>query len=273
VSALRALLSGERIALAAGAHDAVTARLAERHGFDAVWASGLGISAARGVPDTGTMPMAEMLAAAKLIEEACALPIIADCDTGFGDADDFANAVREYERAGIAGVCIEDQAFPKRNSLDERGGHQLVPVEEFSGKLRAGKQAQASADFVVIARVEAFIAGLGEDEAHERATAYGEAGADAILIHSRARDAGEIAGFARRWDEELPLVAVPSSYPGVTTSELEELGVRLVIYANQALRAAVKAIDDALGRIRADGSAGPLDSEIAPVRAIFDLQD
>lgn len=270
---LRTLLGGERIVQAAGAHDAITARLAERHGFDTVWASGLGITAARGVPDTGILPMTEMLAAAKLIDEACALPVIADCDTGFGDADDFADAVREYERAGVAGVCIEDQAFPKRNSLDERGGHTLATIAEFCNKLRAGKQAQARSEFVLIARVEAFIAGLDEDEAYTRATAYADAGADAILIHSRARDSGEVAGFAGRWAARLPLVAVPSSYPGVTASELERLGVRMVIYANQALRASVKAMDEALGRIRDEGSAGPLEAEIAPVSAIFDLQD
>src|SRR5688500_13483969 len=153
---LRARLGEGPIIQAAGAHDAITARLAERHGFDALWASGLGISAAHGVPDDGTLGMAEFLAAAKVIDGASALPVIADCDTGFGDADEFANAVREYGRAGIAAMCIEDQGFPKRNSLDERAEHRLASVEEFCAKLRAGKDAQTSSEVVLVARIEAF---------------------------------------------------------------------------------------------------------------------
>ena len=129
-TALRERLGDGPIVQAAGAHDAITARLVERHGFAAVWASGLGISAAHGVPDDGTLGMAKSLAAATVIDQACALPVVADCDIGFGDADAFAHAVEEYSRVGIAAMCIEDQAFPKRNSLDERAEHRLASIDE-----------------------------------------------------------------------------------------------------------------------------------------------
>jgi phosphoenolpyruvate phosphomutase len=208
-----------------------------------------------------------------VIDQACALPVVADCDIGFGDADAFAHAVEEYSRVGIAAMCIEDQAFPKRNSLDERAEHRLASIDEFCDKLSAGKQARVSPEFVLVARVEAFIAGLGQDEAHRRAIAYAEAGADAILIHSRRSDAEEVAAFARRWDGTLPLVVVPTTYPDVPRAELEGLGIRMVIYANEALRAEVTAVDNALGRISQEGSAAGLQSGIAPVTAIFDLQE
>jgi phosphoenolpyruvate phosphomutase len=268
---LRALLGADHVAQVAGAHDAVTARLAERCGFDALWAGGLGISAAHGVPDAGILTMSELLATATVVEEASTLPVIADCDTGFGDVHALTRATRKYERAGIAAICIEDQAFPKRNSLDLRARHRLAPIEEFCDKLSHAKRAQATPDFVVIARVEAFIAGLGVEEAHRRAAAYADAGADAILIHSRQAHVGELAEFARRWDGRLPLAAVPTTYPGVTTAELQELGVGTVIYANHALRAAVKAIDEVLRGVRQNGSAAALESEMVPITDILDL--
>jgi phosphoenolpyruvate phosphomutase len=223
------------------------------------------------VPDAGILTMSELLAAATVIEEASSLPVIADCDTGFGDVHALTRAIRKYERAGIAAMCIEDQAFPKRNSLDSRARHRLAPIEEFCGKLRHAKRAQATPDFVVIARVEAFIVGSGVEEAHRRAAAYADAGADAILIHSRQAHVGEVAEFARRWDGRLPLVVVPTTYPAVTTAQLQELGVGMVIYANQALRASVKAIDEVLRGIRQNGSAAALESEMVPVTDIFDL--
>jgi phosphoenolpyruvate phosphomutase len=270
---LRNLLEGERLVVAAGVNDGLSAKLAERHGFHALWASGLGISAAHAVPDASILSMAEFLQAAAIMNEACGLPVIADCDSGYGNIHNVQRMVDQYERAGIAGVCIEDQIFPKRNSLDQDGAQVLLPMDEFGIKIRAAKRAQASEDFVVIARVEALIADRGQEEAYQRASAYAEAGADVILIHSRKTHPGEIAEFASRWDLDVPLAVVPTNYPSVTMGELEELGIRIVIYANQALRASVRASDDALRSIMDMQSSSGIEDRLASVEEIFELQE
>jgi len=125
----------------------------------------------------------------------------------------------------------------------------------------------------VIARVEALIAGLGQLEAQEPARAYVEAGADAVLIHSRQRDPGEVIAFTEAWDGRAPLVAVPTQYPSISLTELEDIGIRVVIYANQALRASVRAVDDVLRHIREAGSTSAIESAVATMQEVFELQD
>lgn len=271
-AALRDLLAQDRLVILGGAHDALSAKLAERAGFDALWASGLGISAVHGVPDASILSMGELLQAAVVINDGSRLPVVADCDSGFGNVHNVQRMVTKYERAGIAGVCMEDQTFPKRNSLDADADQVLVPIDEFCAKIFAAKQAQASADFVVIARVEALIAGLGQENAYARASAYAESGADAILIHSRQRDPDEIAEFANRWNHAVPLVVVPTNYPTVTMDELQALGIRVAIYANQALRAATRAMDAALRAIVEHRTSATIEPELATVKEVFELQ-
>jgi phosphoenolpyruvate phosphomutase len=264
------LLSEDRVHLVAGAHDALGARLAERHGFDAVWAGGLGISAAHGVPDDSILTMTEFLEAAIVMSEACGLPVVADCDTGFGGLDQVRRMAQKYEAGGIAGVCIEDKVFPKHNSLGD-GQQELEPIESFCEKVAAAK-AETSAEFVVIARTEALIASLGQDEALRRGEAYREAGADVLLIHSRAPKPTELLEFGRRWGRRLPLAAVPTTYPAVTREELHSVGVSLCIYANQALRAAARAMDDVLETLIHTDSAEVVEERIWPLSHIFELQ-
>jgi phosphoenolpyruvate phosphomutase len=268
---MRALLDGDRVIRLAGAHDGLSAQLAERHGFEAIWASGLGISAVHAVPDASILTMAELLSAAVVINDSCSLPVIADCDSGFGNIHNVARMVRKYETAGIAGVCIEDKVYPKVNSFADVD-QDLIPVEEFCAKIRTAKATQNDPDFVVVARVEALISGLGIPEAIHRALAYAEAGADAILIHSKRADAGEIAAFMDRWTGSVPVVVVPTKYPSVSEEELQHLGVRVVIYANQALRASLRAMDLVFGQIDLHGSALPIEKEIATVSEVFALQ-
>src|SRR5690606_29970523 len=130
--------------------------------------------------------------------------------------------VKKYESLGIAGVCIEDKVYPKINSFDDRQ-QILVSIEEFCAKIRAAKLAQESNDFVLIARVEALIAKLGQEEAYNRAKAYANAGADAILIHSKEHTPDEIIHFVKKWDLKTPLVVVPTKYPSISMKELEEI--------------------------------------------------
>lgn len=271
-SQLRKMLNGTKLILVAGAHDGLTAKLAERNGFHAVWASGLGISAIQTVPDASILTMTELLQAAIVMNDACNLPIIADCDSGFGNIHNVVRMVEKYEGAGIAGVCIEDKVYPKINSFDN-GQQKLVSIEDFCAKIRAAKATQKDSDFVLLARVEALIAGLGQDEAYNRACAYAQAGADAILIHFKQKTVDEIAEFMSRWNLDVPIVLVPTKYPDITFNELEFLGVRMSIYANQALRGSVSAIDSILKRIMEKGSTRDIEGEIASIEDIFELQD
>jgi len=192
VSLLRTRLASGSIVRVMGAHNGLGARLVERHLFDGVWASGLEVSTAYGLPDANLLTMTENLEAARAMNDATRLPVVCDCDTGYGNASNVMHMVRRYEAAGLAAIVIEDQRFPKLNSLVQ-GRQELVSLEEFVGKIRAAKEAQRESDFVVFARVEALIAGLGLEEALRRAHAY----ADAQAFGCAARPAkGQQAGYS-----------------------------------------------------------------------------
>jgi phosphoenolpyruvate phosphomutase len=269
-NARRPLLRGSKIVLAAGAHDALSAKLAEEAGFDAIWASGFGISAVQGVPDANILTLTETLEAVRRIVEAVDIPVVADCDNGYGNAINVMRTVGEFERAGAAGICIEDNEFPKRCSFYAGVRRELVPAEEHARKIEAATVARRDPAFAVIARTEALIAGLGMEEALTRARAYAAAGADAVLIHSKARDFEELRAFARAWDGPIPLVAVPTTYPDVEVAELEAAGFRMAIFANQALRAAIVAMRDALRDMRRRGLAS-VEARIAPLEEVYAL--
>lgn len=267
----RRLLDEPGPVLLGGAHDGLSACLAERAGFDGIWASGFCISASKRIADVGLLTMTEFLAAADEINQATSLPVIADVDDGFGDAVNVVRMVREYERAGIAGVSIEDNQHPKRNSLNRSLRSRLVSPAEFAAKLRASKEAQNDPSFVVIARTEALIADLGMEEALRRANTYAEAGADMILIHSRSPDVEAVKQAALRWHRDVPLVAVPTTYSNVTASELYGYGYKMAIFANQGLRAAVKAMTQAMAAMVRTGSPSSVESDLCSLEELFTL--
>lgn len=269
---LRELMNGFKIIKVAGAHNPLGAKLVQSAGFSAIWASGLEISAAHALPDANILTMTEFLQAASSMNDAVDIPVIADCDTGFGNSTNVIYMVKKYEKAGIAAVCIEDKCFPKVNSFIP-GRQELAPVAEFVGKIMAAKNAQRDPDFMVIARVEALIAGWGLDEALRRAHAYEGAGADAILIHSKSNTPDEILEFAERWKSRAPLVVIPTTYSSVTCEELENSGIKLVIYANQGLRAALRAMRETFAEICRLGTSGTVEPRIASLQEIFDIQD
>lgn len=268
---LRTLLRRPGPALVLGAHDALSAKLAEEAGFDAIWASGFGISAVSALPDANILTMSETLDAVQRMAEAVGIPVIADCDNGFGNAINVMRTVAQYERAGVAGICIEDNIFPKRCSFYAGVRRELVPPEEHARKIQAAKAAQSDPDFVVIARTEAFIAGWGTQEALKRARAYAEAGADAVLVHSKSSTFDELKDFTTSWDGACPLVAVPTTYAGITAADLAAAGFKLVIFANQALRAAVKAMRQALATLKQEGRPAAVDDRIATLPEIYEL--
>ena len=254
------------------AHNPLSARLAERAGFDGIWASGFELSAAYGVPDASLISMTQHLDMTRAIADAVAVPVVADIDTGHGNAINVMHAVRNYEAAGAAAVVIEDKVFPKDTSLLAGGRQELVRLEEFQGKIEAARAARRG-DLLVIARVEALIAGQGQAEAKRRGEAYAEAGADAILIHSKQDTPDEIVEFARNWTADVPLVIVPTAYPQLTEDRIAELGrIRLVIYGNHAIRAAVTGMERVFAQIRQDRGIHNADGEIVPVTRIFELQ-
>ncbi|CAI9832567.1 Phosphonopyruvate hydrolase [Nitrosopumilaceae archaeon] len=266
-------LEGGGIRRAAGAFDAMSAKLVEVSGFDAVWAGSFAISATHALPDASILTMTEFLAAASRMADACSIPVIADCDTGFGGPGNVSHMVKKYEGAGIAAVCIEDKVFPKQNSLLEGGTQEMLPEKEFAAKLIAAREAKSDPGFMVIARTEALIAGLGTAEALSRATAYERAGADAILVHSKAGSPDELFEFCDAWKGSVPVVAVPTSYPDVSLGDLERHGVGLVIYANQSLRAAHRAMSDYLSRLAAAESLSGADVPLSSMEEIFKMQE
>lgn len=270
-AALLARLDVHRPALAMAAHNPLAARLAAAAGFDAIWGSGFELSASYAVPDANILPMGTHLEMMRAIGEVQDAPVIADIDTGFGNAVNVAYIVPRYRAAGVAAVVMEDKTFPKDSSLRPGGRQELVPIGEFQGKVAA---ARANAGgMLVVARTEALIAGLGEDEALRRGAAYAEAGADAILIHSKQKTPDEILSFCRAWTGRVPLVLVPTSYPRLSFAEVAALGkVGLIICGNHAIRACVAAMQTTFRRILAEGGIAGVESEIAGVAEVFALQ-
>lgn len=271
-SKLKALFQRPGIIKVAGAHDALSAKLVERAGFDVVWAGGFGLSAAlKCIPDASFITLTEQLSIERNMAEAITIPILADCDTGYGNALNVMRVVNDHERAGIAGLCIEDNVFPKRCSFYAGVRRELVSIDEHCGKILAAKAAQSIPDFMVVARTEALIAGWGKDEALKRIEAYAEAGADAVLIHSKSPTFDELKDVATAWGGRLPLVAVPTTYDEVTADELEAAGFKMVIYANQAIRAAIHAMHETLATLLDKGNAESVKDNIVTLNEVYDL--
>jgi phosphonopyruvate hydrolase len=270
-AALREKLDPHRPALAMAAHNPLAARLAAEAGFDAIWGSGFELSASYAVPDANILSMGVHLEMMRSIGEVQPAPVVADIDTGFGNAVNVAYVVPRYAAAGVAAVVMEDKTFPKDSSLRAGGRQELVPVGEFQGKVAAAKA--NSGGVLVVARTEALIAGLGEAEALRRGAAYAEAGADAVLIHSKQKTPDEILSFCRAWPGTVPLVLVPTSYPQLSFADIGALGkVGLVICGNHAIRAAVAAMRSTFRRILAEGGIAGVEGDIATVREVFALQ-
>lgn len=255
-----------------GAHDALSARLIERAGFDGVWASGFAISASlKCIPDASFITSSEQLEVERNIAEAVNIPVIADCDTGYGNALNVMRTVNDRERAGVAAICIEDNVYPKRCSFYAGVRRELIPIDEHCGKIKAAKAAQTVPDFMVIARTEALIAGWGQEEALKRAEAYAEAGADAVLIHSKSKTFDELKTVYKAWSRRVPLVVVPTIFDQTTAQEMEQAGAKIIIYANQPVRAAIRAMRDTLDLIRNDTRPGAANDRIVTLPEVYDI--
>ena len=267
---LRAKLDVHRPALAMAAHNPLAAKLAANAGFDAIWGSGFELSASFAVPDASILSMDTHLSMMRAIAAVQDAPVIADLDTGFGNAVNVAYVVPQYAAAGVAAVVIEDKTFPKDTSLRPGGRQELLPIAEFQGKIAAAK---TTVGILVIARTEALIAGAGQDEALRRGEAYAESGADAVLVHGKQKTPDEIVAFCKAWPGRVPLVLVPTSYPQLSFADIGALGkVGLIICGNHAIRAATAAMQSVFRRILAEGGIAGVESDIASVADVFALQ-
>ena len=226
----------------------------------------------RALPDSGIITMTELLDAVRFMAEACNLPVIADCDTGYGGPNNVRHLVKKFENAGIDGICIEDKIFPKENSLFKDGKQEMISKKDFVAKLVAARNAKQNDDFVIIGRTEALIADLGVDEAIDRANAYEKAGADIIFTHSRKTSPDEIFEFCKQWKGKIPLMIVPTAYPTVTLDELESHGIAMVVYAHQTTLAAFAAVSDVIKQMSKVKSLSDLNINLAPMEDVFNLQ-
>jgi phosphoenolpyruvate phosphomutase len=254
------------------AHNGLSAKIVEEAGFKGIWGSGLALSAQHAVRDNNELSWTQVVEVLEFMSDATSIPILLDGDTGYGDFNNMRRLVHKLEQRGIAGVCIEDKLFPKTNSFIQGEQQELEDVDTFCGKIQAGKDAKRDDDFCIVARVEAFIAGWGLEEALRRGEAYRRAGADAILIHSKLNRPDEVLEFSREWDNRCPLVIVPTKYYSTPTEVFRDHGISLVIWANHLIRSGIKAMQTTARAIHDSESLLEVEGQLATVSEIFRLQ-
>ncbi len=264
------LLQSPELNFVMEAHNGISAKIVEEAEFPAIWASGLSVSSALGVRDRNEASWTQVLEVLEFMSDAVSIPIFVDGDTGYGDFNNFRRLTGKLCQRGIAAVCIEDKVFPKTNSFLD-GDQTLADVDEFCGKIKAGKDAQTDDEFSVVARVEALIAGRGMAEALRRAEAYRVAGADGILIHSRMSTADEVLQFASEWAGRAPLVLVPTKYYITPTDRFREAGISIAIWANHNLRASISAMRETCRQIMSDQSLIGVEGRVADLNDVFEL--
>jgi phosphoenolpyruvate phosphomutase len=269
---LKALIRSPELSFIMEAHNGLSSKIVEEAGFEAIWASGLSISAALGVRDSNEASWTQVLEVLEFMSDNTRIPILVDGDTGYGNFNNMRRLVCKLEQRGIAGVCIEDKVFPKTNSFINGTAQPLADIEEFCGRIKAGKDAQKNDEFVVVARVEAFIAGWGLQEALRRAEAYRKAGADAILIHSALRSANEILSFKEEWGDRLPVVIVPTKYYATPTEVFRKYGFSAIIWANHLMRSCITAMQRTASQIFEEQNLVRVEDRVTPLAEVFRLQ-
>jgi len=254
------------------AHSGISSKIVQEAGFKGIWASGLSISASLGVRDSNEASWTQVLDVVEYMNDSTSLPILLDGDTGYGNFNNARRLVKKLEQRGVAGVCIEDKLFPKTNSFIAKS-QPLAEIEEFCGKIKAMKDTQTDPDFVVVARVEAFIAGWPLEEALKRAEAYRKAGADAVLIHSKKSTSEDIDAFMKEWNNRHPVVIVPTKYFNVPTEHFRKQGISLIIWANHNIRSSIAAMQQTSKQIFQQQSIAQVESQVVSVSEVFRLQD
>jgi phosphoenolpyruvate phosphomutase len=270
---IKLLLSRPDASIFIGVHSAIGAKIAEESGADGLWISSFEIHGDARLPDADILGTADYVDVVNKIVDRGALPLLVDGNAGGGNAINTIRLVREFEKAGALGICIEDNPYPKRCSFYAGMQEELELESTFCGKLDAAVQERTSDDFAVIARTEALNKDLGIKVALDRAKAYADTGVDAVLIHDKSKEPSNVLGFADEWyrAETTPLVCVPTTYNTVTYKELNDAGFRLVIFANYGLRAIVKALQTTFGAVMAEKHLADGNEHVVPMEEVFRL--
>lgn len=253
-------------------HNPLSAIVAQTSGFSTLWGSGLTFASAMGCRDRNEVSWSQSLHNLIDVVQVARQPILFDCDSGHGDFNNFRHVVRRIEQIGVAGVVLEDKLFPKNNSFAE-GDQSLVSVREQAGKLRAGLDARNSEDFLIVARNETLIAGGSVSEALDRCGAYVDAGAQAVFIHSKHRDPGQIFSFLEQWKRRAPVVIAPTTYDDVHFDEFAKAGVNLVLCANHSLRASVLAMEQVCQQILRERRLSAVRDMVCSLDGLFSMLD
>ncbi len=275
-SGLRAALANartdRRTLRAVGAANALAARVGAEHGFDALWVSGLEVSAALGLPDENVLGPGDLAAVVQAVGRVSALPVIVDVDNAGGSVATAHRFAGDLAPAGAAALCLEDSAYPKVNSFALHRTQQLTGIGLMGEQLDAMRRA-GGPDLLLIARTEALICGAGLEHALDRARIFVESGADAVLIHSKDTTGREALALAAAWAGPAPLVTVPTAFPHLTLDQLAEAGFTLAIYANQLSRAALSAMRTAAGSFAETGSFTATGTPLAGVQDLLQVAD
>lgn len=253
-----------------GVYDGLSALLAAKWHFDFAWVSSFCCSAAAGLPDAGIIGPEDILAVVRCVCRSVDLPIVADLESGYGDPVKVFHVIEDMARAGAAALCLEDNPISKRCSLYDGCARSLISIEEHIARLRAAKAGTVAARSTsrIIARTEALVAGLGMGEALRRATAYANAGADAVFIQSLDSTGNEVLTFGREWKRRTPIFIAPTRMPQVTKKEFFEAGISHMMFANQGLRAAHAAVDRTFSILAGAESAAAVEPEISKVSTV-----
>jgi len=269
---LKNLLHNRDITKFIGVYDPITCILAEQANFEAVWLSGFCVSASYGIPDANFISFETMINILCKMRNVSDIPILADCDTGYGDFHNVRYVTKLLEQNNIDGICIEDKTFPKINSYCNRNNQKLETIENFLNKIKMAVDTKKSNRFCVIARTEALVFDLGIDEALTRANLYYENGADAIVVQSKSKEPDEIIKFAKQWNKECPLIVIPTSYPKLTIDVAKKVNISGIIYANQLMRASIYAMNKYLEQLKSVISLSDCTQDICTMDDIFKLQ-
>ena len=259
---LRDLLESDKVEFIMEAHSGLSAKIVEEAGFSGIWGSGLSLSAAHGVRDNNELSYTDVINDMKYMSNATSIPILLDGDTGYGNYNNFVQALKELVKQDVGGVAIEDKLFPKTNSFIGGEKQALADPDEFAGKIRAGRDYLESigyGEFVIAAM---------------RARKYAAGGADAILMHSKVDDESEIESFMNVWNREskVPVIIVPTKYYKTPVTKFQELGVSLVIWANHNMRASITAMQEVSKTIFEEQSLMSVENEVATLKTVFSLQ-
>jgi phosphoenolpyruvate phosphomutase len=263
--------SSTGIEVGVGVHDALTARLVERAGFGLLWLGSLEVCSRFGIPDRNLLTPTEMASVIREVRAVTNLPVYVDADNGYGSDFCATRAVRDFEAAGAYAICVEDNAFPKRNSLVVGEARELVPCDEFV--VRLSKMTESRKGLRVIARTEALVAGFGIDEAVRRLRAYAQAGADGLFVQVNSSCRDQLFPVLEQVRNLLPVILAPTALPEVPLEEFSRLGVSTVFFANVVVRRLMTALSGTLSDLRRSCRLADVEDTIAPVGEVLRLAE